>query len=69
MVILDWTSPLRGLWTPAESELISALVMCVLAHKLLRPLPLNENPGSAPETGCSSESIGSKQLTIEFGKT
>ena len=35
--------------TSAESEFGSALVMCVLAHNLLRPPPpLNENPGSAP---------------------
>ena len=31
---------------PSESEFRSALVMCVLAHNLLRPL--HENPGSAP---------------------
>ena len=29
----------RGPWTPAESEFGSALVMCVLAHNLLRPPP------------------------------
>ena len=29
--------PLSGLWTPAESEFGSTLVMCVLAHNLLRP--------------------------------
>ena len=31
--------PLRRPWTPAESEFGSALVMCVLAHNLLRPPP------------------------------
>ena len=42
--------PLSGPWTPAESEIVSALVMCALARNLLRPPPpLNENPGSAPE--------------------
>ena len=45
--------PLSGPWTPAESEFGSALVMCVLAHNLLRlpppPPPPNKNPGSAPE--------------------
>ena len=32
------TLELPGPWTPAESEFGSALVMCVLAHNLLRPL-------------------------------
>ena len=31
--------PLSGPWTPAECEFGSALVMCVLAHNLLRPPP------------------------------
>ena len=45
---LELPGPLSGLWTPAESEFSFALVMCVRAHNLLRPPPLNENPGSAP---------------------
>ena len=43
---LELPGSLSRPWTPAESEFGSALVMCVLAHNLLRPL--NENPGSAP---------------------
>ena len=31
--------PLSGPWTPAKSEFGSALVICVLAHNLLRPPP------------------------------
>ena len=31
------TLELAGLWTPAESEFGSALIMCVRAHNLLRP--------------------------------
>ena len=34
---LELPGPLSGPWTPAESEFGSALVMCVLAHNLLRP--------------------------------
>ena len=34
---LELPGPLSGPWTPAESELGSALVMCVRAHNLLRP--------------------------------
>ena len=48
---LELPGPLSGPWTPAERELGSALVMCVRAHNLLHPPPLNENPGSAPECG------------------
>ena len=48
-ITLELPGPLSGPWTPAECELGSALVMCVLAQNLLRPPPpLNENPGSAP---------------------
>ena len=36
---LELPGPLSGPWTPAESEFGSALVMCVLAHNLLRPPP------------------------------
>ena len=36
---LEVPGPLSGPWTPAESEFGSALVMCVLAHNLLRPPP------------------------------
>ena len=35
---LELPGPLSGPWTLAESEFGSALVMCVLAHHLLRPL-------------------------------
>ena len=44
--ILELPGPLSRPWTPAESGFGSALVMCVRAHNLLRPL--NVNPGSAP---------------------
>ena len=36
---LELPGPLRGPWTPAESEFGFALVMCVRAHNLLRPPP------------------------------
>ena len=36
-ITLELPGPLSGPWTPAESEFGSALVMCVLAHNLLRP--------------------------------
>ena len=45
---LELPGPLSGPWTPAESELSFALVMCMLAHNLLAPPPLSENPGSPP---------------------
>ena len=47
-ISLELPGSLSGPWTPAESEFGSALVMCVLAHNLLRPSPPNENPGSTP---------------------
>ena len=46
--ILELPGPLRGPWTPADSEFGSGLVMCVWEHNLLRPPSLNENSGSAP---------------------
>ena len=45
---LQLPGPLSGPWTPPKSEFGSTLVMCVRAHNLLCPPPLNENPGSAP---------------------
>ena len=46
---LELSGPLSGPWIPAKSEFGSALVMCVLAHNLLRPSQKKKkNPGSAP---------------------
>ena len=40
---LKLPGPLSGPWTPAESEFGSALILCMLAHNLLRP-PLAPPP-------------------------
>ena len=37
--IIELPGVLGGPWTPAESEFVSTIVMCVLAHNLLRPPP------------------------------
>ena len=36
---LELPGPLSGPWTPAESELGFALVMCMRAHNILHPPP------------------------------